>query len=254
MDAGIPTQKIHDFSGRVFPYLPCPPVILKLRDDNPILRKSLHENEKEKLDSYRLPKRRREYLTGRICVKNVVAAVFEAKGFPPFPHNRIETVILDNGRPVIRLHPPADFSPPEISISHSKGLAAAMASFSPCGIDLQKIDKQLLRVKEKFCSASEYEILNQITPADEQTALTLIWCAKEAIQKRFGHRTMPLFSEILLKNGFQEKKKSCCLQLVFSLAEKYRCQTDVTVAATTFSGYALALTTDTSPHFSRTLC
>ena len=245
IEADIPTQEIHDFSGRVFPSLPCPPVILKLRDDNPILRKSLHENEKKKLDSYRLSKRRREYLTGRICARKVVAAAFQAGGLPSFSQNRIEIATRDNGSPVVRLHPPADFSLPEISISHSKGLAAAMASFSPCGIDLQRIDEQLLRVKEKFCSASEYKILNQMTPADEQTALTLIWCAKEAIQKRFSHRTMPLFSEILLKNGAQKKRKSCCLQLTFSLAEKHRCQTDVTVAATTFSGYALALTTDT---------
>jgi phosphopantetheinyl transferase len=245
MPEGIPKQEIRDFLNRVFPSLPCSPEILNLKDDTPITRKSLHENELVRLDSYRLPKRRREYLTGRICAKKVVAAAFETRGFPAFPLNRIEITTLDNGSPATRLHPTSDFSLPDISISHSKDLAVAMASFSPCGIDLQKIQEQLLRVKEKFCSAPEYERLTRLTTVDEQTALALIWCSKEAIQKRFSRNSIPLFSEILLKSGVQEKAKSCCLRLDFSLSKKQCYQADVTVAATTFSGYALALTIDT---------
>ncbi|WP_457577172.1 4'-phosphopantetheinyl transferase family protein, partial [Desulfomarina sp.] len=229
-----------------FPSVFCPPVILKIRDATHTGRKYLHENELARLDSYRLRKRRLEFFTGRICAKQAVSSYLRLNGLPSFSGKNTEIVTLKNGCPLVRFHPAGDFVAPHVSISHSKELAAAMASSCPCGIDLQKIDNKLLRVKEKFCSEQEQKLVSGSKTEDDPEALALLWCAKEAIQKRFGHDTMPVFSEIRLQKNARKKNSTChWWRLEFSLPEKYHSGRVVAVAATAFAGYGLAITAST---------
>ena len=240
------SQAFDDFTDGIFASTTTPPVILKLKEDLPTNRKSLHKNELARLDNYRPGKRRREYLTGRICAKKAVNSYLDDCGLSSLPSDRIEIATLESGHPLALLHPVPDIAVPHISISHSKELATAMSSSYPCGIDLQKIEKKLLKVRKKFCSESEIRLLAGTTKKDELSILALLWCAKEAIQKRFGHDAMPGFSEIHLQQCVQKKMKPrCCFQLNFSLCKKQDPPPPVTVVATTFSDYALALTTRT---------
>ncbi|BCL59446.1 hypothetical protein DGMP_01390 [Desulfomarina profundi] len=221
MSADIVQHEIRDFIDEIPASVSCPPVILKLQEDTPRNRKALHENELARLDSYRLTKRRREYLTGRICAKEAVLIYLHACNLPPVSADKIEIVNRENGHPAALLHPLPHLAAPHISISHSKEMATAIASPCPCGIDLQKIEKKLLKVKKRFCSESELGRLAEIAKENELNTLALLWCAKEAIQKRFGHNTMLGFSEIHLQQCVQIKiKPHRFFQLKFFLSKK----------------------------------
>ncbi|HSH12960.1 MAG TPA: 4'-phosphopantetheinyl transferase superfamily protein, partial [Desulfurivibrionaceae bacterium] len=78
----------------------------------------------------------------------------------------------------------------ELSISHSHGLAAALVMAArPCGLDLQKVTDTMLRVRERFCSEAEGELLRGVgmgPEAREEVRLTLLWTAKEALRKGRG--------------------------------------------------------------------
>jgi len=249
MSADIVQYEICDFIGEVSTSVSNPPVILKLKEDTSRNRKALHENELTRLNSYRLTKRRREYLTGRLCAKKAVLSYLHGCRLPAVSADRIEIANLENGHPMAILHSMPDVAAPHISISHSKEMATAMASPCPCGIDLQKIEKKLLKVKKRFCSEPELRLLSEIAREDELNTLALLWCAKEAIQKRFGRDTMPVFSEIRLQKGDRKEmnteKSCCCLRLDFSISGQHNWPAHVPVAATIFTGYALAFTTTT---------
>jgi phosphopantetheinyl transferase len=78
---------------------------------------------------------------------------------------------------------------PELSISHSQGLAAALAVADyPCGLDLQRVTDTVLRVREKFCHKSEAELLRCLgkSPESALQSLTMLWTAKEALRKGLG--------------------------------------------------------------------
>ncbi len=76
--------------------------------------------------------------------------------------------------------------PQHISISHSHDYAAIM--YSPncnLGIDLEKIDDRINRVKNKFMNEVELEFAGNNQFTKEQT---LIWSAKETLYKLYGNK------------------------------------------------------------------
>jgi phosphopantetheinyl transferase len=75
-----------------------------------------------------------------------------------------------------------------ISVTHTEDLAAVIISQNArVGIDLEKIKPRILKVRDKFLSTEENSIVRQETEAEQ---LTLAWCAKEALYKLFGLRTL----------------------------------------------------------------
>jgi len=90
------------------------------------------------------------------------------KACPPPPYCRKESAaggegwrtwsILPDaqGRPEIRRGDGREpLSGLHVSISHSGEAAVAMASFTPCGIDVQHLVQTVLKVREKFASDGE---------------------------------------------------------------------------------------------------
>jgi phosphopantetheinyl transferase (holo-ACP synthase) len=72
----------------------------------------------------------------------------------------------------------------EVSISHSFEYAAILISpDKKVGIDVEKTDQRINRVKHKFCSDAELE-----TAQDDTEKLTLIWSAKEALYKLYSKK------------------------------------------------------------------
>ncbi len=70
-----------------------------------------------------------------------------------------------------------------ISISHSDGIAAAMLSKFPCGIDIENDSPRINRIASKFILPTALESLAGPT---YQQRLYQIWCAKEAMYKAYG--------------------------------------------------------------------
>lgn len=80
----------------------------------------------------------------------------------------------------------------EISISHAFAYAAVIISAQKCvGIDVERTDNRIHRVKHKFCSDIELNIAQ-----DNTEKLTLIWSTKEALYKLYSKKEV-IFKENL---------------------------------------------------------
>ena len=83
---------------------------------------------------------------------------------------------LENGKPVLETG--------YITISHCNDLVAVLLAPYPIGMDLQKPEPIIERIKERFCNEGELMALSEHpNPLDY---LTKIWSAKEAVFKVFG--------------------------------------------------------------------
>jgi phosphopantetheinyl transferase len=71
-----------------------------------------------------------------------------------------------------------------LSISHSDRYAATAISNLPIGIDIQVPHDAVFKVRNKFCHTEELRFLEN-NPQDPRHLM--IWCAKEAIFKIYGH-------------------------------------------------------------------
>ncbi len=80
-----------------------------------------------------------------------------------------------NGRPEIKKS-----SYRHISVSHCRDFVAVALSQKPCGVDLERADRNFCRVQSRYMTAQEASLC-----ADEHWA-AVVWCAKEALFKMAG--------------------------------------------------------------------
>ena len=204
----------------------------------------LHPKERATLDTYRLAKRRTEYLTGRICAKKAVHYFLSETSTSPdsllLPE--IEITNTSIGRPQIHLPWPQSVSLKiDISISHSGDYGSALAAESKCGIDLQLQKNALLHVQEKYCTASEFNLLEKsLVNCDVLSRLTVLWAAKEAGKKALSYWQMPGFLDLQLCEltrypGF------LTVSLCISNRKNNHFPDQLTVVASMFENYALAI-------------
>jgi phosphopantetheinyl transferase len=129
---------------------------------------------------------------------------------------------------------------PDISISHSSDLAAAMAvSRGKCGIDIQQTSQKTVKVRERFCTQEEHEMLQGFLPdASETVRLTLLWAAKEALRKAADITPVPGFLELQLMEIFNAPQG--LWRLIFNNPDPVT--TNLTVAVGRVDDYLLAVT------------
>lgn len=83
-----------------------------------------------------------------------------------------------------------------ISLSHSKDMAAVIASPLVCGIDIQLIVPKIERIAKKFMSPTELEdIIN-----DKIVHMHIVWGAKECLYKSYGKRKLDFKKHIFIDN------------------------------------------------------
>ncbi|MBK8656075.1 MAG: 4'-phosphopantetheinyl transferase superfamily protein [Haliscomenobacter sp.] len=70
-----------------------------------------------------------------------------------------------------------------VSISHSRGYAAAILAEGAVGIDIQHIVEKIGRIAPRFLNPEE---VSAIYPDTRLEALHVYWCAKEALFKAYG--------------------------------------------------------------------
>lgn len=135
--------------------------------------------EAEVLSGLRFPKRRRDWLAGRIAAKSAVGGWLRQRGVVLSPE-RIEVLPAESGAPALRL--PAGCPVPSLSISHDRfgGAAAADAEGGLVGIDVESIEPRSPGFLETVAHESERPGL------DDDAALTELWTAKEAVAKLLG--------------------------------------------------------------------
>ncbi len=162
----------------------------------------LHKKELTRLAEFIHKKRHREWLGGRICSKHALHIFLcqqSEQAFLP-EHHQSSVVATESGRPYFAKLKGVNFSFPQLSISHSRDFATAMISHTHCGIDIQFPSENLHRVKEKFCTDEENQLLQKSLPhLSPLSQLTLLWSGKEAVQKMLSPTGIPGFQELTLR-------------------------------------------------------
>lgn len=163
-------------------------------DEARLLQQVLSAAEQCYFQRFKYIKRKKEWLGGRIAAKAAIltflhAADQDLRGITILPNK--------HGRPIAENLPSlcSSRSGPTISLSHSDGFAVALArEGSSCGIDLQEISTKLVGLTAHFSTDAELQLLTQQAGSDEDTRLTMLWAAKEALKKDLLHDQSVIFS------------------------------------------------------------
>jgi hypothetical protein len=114
--------------------------------------------------SFKLEKRRKEWLKTRILLDNIA------------PGATMD--FLPNGKPLLS-------GEDHISVSHSGSVAAVIIANQTIGLDVQPVDPKLAVIGPRFCNASDKTLLHG---ENVDHKLAMIWAAKEAVFKYFGEK------------------------------------------------------------------
>ena len=160
--------------------------IWKIEESGSWFRSQLKLDEKEiaLIDSIRHPQRKLHWLSSRLLLRHVLGN----------PDIFIHLESDERGKPVVHNFPI------HISISHSFELSALLMSEKfTLGIDIEKIDPKIERIKHKFLRE---EKLIAISEEYRLEQLYVYWCAKEAMYKWYGKRELE-FREHLYVRPFR---------------------------------------------------
>ena len=121
------------------------------------------------LGKFTSPKRKREWLGGRIAAKLATAKLLEqVESEDKDVYWSGHIIMVDkNGRPFLAANKGNPANSVDISISHSGSVAAAMAVDKGfCGIDIQEVSPQVIKVNERFCTDKEKKVLQTFFPVE----------------------------------------------------------------------------------------
>jgi phosphopantetheinyl transferase len=148
-------------------------------DDLAVAETALHLAEREVLERLTVPKRRRDWLLGRLAAKRALVQV------SPVAVSLRDVAIRrgEDGRPVFALphHALAEWS---LSLSHTGGWAVAIAAPYPIGIDLEGLRPINPATHRFFMQRSEQTALAAGAWGDD--ASLAVWGIKEAAFKLLG--------------------------------------------------------------------
>ncbi|MFI5134797.1 MAG: 4'-phosphopantetheinyl transferase family protein [Chitinophagales bacterium] len=144
----------------------------------------LDERENALIDSIHHPQKKLHWLSSRLLLRLLLGN----------PSVFIHLESDERGKPVVHNFPV------NLSISHSFDLSVLLLSEKfNTGVDIEKIDKKIERIKQKFLRSDE---LSSISDNHRLEHLFTLWCAKEAMYKWYGKRQLD-FRENLFVNPFQ---------------------------------------------------
>jgi phosphopantetheine--protein transferase-like protein len=112
---------------------------------------------------------------------------------PGFPLNQI---IVDNGgKPKLRN------STVQFNVSHTNEFAAAIVCIEKhVGIDIEKIDKRVCKVMNKFLNTNELEAVSLLDENEKVSMLTLYWSIKETVYKWWGRGSVDFADHIRIQS------------------------------------------------------
>ena len=142
------------------------------------------ERERSELELISAGKRKKEFLTVRILLKELL-------GFIP------EIIYEKTGKPKLAN------STLNISISHSDYFVAVFISEKCIGIDVENCERDISKVTNRFLHPSEIEFVEKNT--DKQHLKIILWSAKEAIFKCCNEQRIQFNREIIVQ-PFQVKE------------------------------------------------
>jgi phosphopantetheinyl transferase len=204
----------------------------------------LSEEERRHLHRFTLAKRRKEWLAGRICAKAAIDNYFltYGKGWNLPPWDEMTITNSDSGRPRVILTDGVQIpGGPDISISHSGDLALAIAAKTCCGVDIQKTSRTLIRVKERFSTDREEQLVaSNVRKNDPLMPLGLLWAAKEAAKKALSGAGMPGFLDLVLTDIEKIGEEEFLFIFEYS-PRRDNAPSEVRVASTFYQIYSLGI-------------
>ena len=107
----------------------------------------------------------------------------------------IHSQIVHNhqGKPLVYLHPHV-----YVSLTHAYPYAAAMISHAPCGLDIERQDRDLEAVARRYYNEQEKQYAG-----NDQNRLTNIWCRKECYIKTYGPRDVRLIDTFSIPADYE---------------------------------------------------
>ena len=141
-----------------------------------------NEDEINLLSSIQSVQRKKEFITTRILLYTYF--------------NKKTDLIYENKKPTLT-------NSKHISISHKdQELIIGVNSYKPIGVDIEKINKKLIKIKQKFCNEKELLALQENESIE---TLTRYWCGKEATFKCSTYQTNVFLKDINIKLESKEK-------------------------------------------------
>lgn len=137
--------------------------------------------ENTRFASMKIPKRRNEWLLGRLTAKKLLTST----GLPLYgvPFNTISIENFPEGAPFLASHPHTG----SISITHREQIAACAFiadKSTTIGIDLEWVEPRQFSFVEDFFTSTEADYIQRLEAEPiRDEMVTLIWSAKEAILK-----------------------------------------------------------------------
>lgn len=150
------------------------------RSDELIRLLQLNNKELRLIETLKHSRRYLHWLSSRVLLRQLL-------------HTRkfIELESDENRKPVL-----INF-PHRVSISHSREMAAvALSEHHDVGVDVERIDVKVRRIRHKFLSAQE---LAALPDKDDLEQLLMCWCAKEALFKYYGKGQVDFIADLRLE-------------------------------------------------------
>jgi len=127
----------------------------------------------------------REFVMSRAAVKDAARLWISRNTDQPIPHPlEIEVMSDEAGRPWLSWH--GEIVLPYLSLSHKPTLAVGIASECEVGIDIEPEAAVDVSLATHILDDTELEMVQAEFGRLDSSILTQIWCAKEAVAKRFG--------------------------------------------------------------------
>ena len=134
----------------------------------------------------RFPKRRNEWLLGRLTTKDLLKNC--SAEYAAIRSQDIQVTNEESGRPSLELL--NHISPKiQLSISHRDSIAFCAISFDAhlnIGVDLELVEERFQSFVDDFFTPSEIDFVKNTNGTLHQEIVTIIWSAKEAILKASG--------------------------------------------------------------------
>jgi acyl transferase domain-containing protein/phosphopantetheinyl transferase len=185
----------------------------------------LSSPERIKWRSFKSAKARRyAWLRGRCAAKDAVRLLLKRKLKVDLTPADIEIANDHSGRPVAH-GPWAQHleTQPQISISHTDGVAAALASLAPnclgIGFDIELARPLTEGFAKVACSPTESDFISSLPQALQEEWILRLWCAKEAVGKALGTGVVGRPKDIAA-NDFDQKSGRLRITLSSDLVGK----------------------------------
>jgi 4'-phosphopantetheinyl transferase len=143
----------------------------------------LSAGECARLDGYRFPKRRGDWLLGRWTAKRALQAWYLHDGRTPPPFSAFEIRSAADGAPEVFLY--GDAAPVSVSISHSsdRGFCVLAPPGMSLGCDLETVAGREVSLLNEYFRDEEIDLVSSAPKDDMPRVATLIWSAKESALK-----------------------------------------------------------------------